>query len=148
MGNSSSNEPFFESASEFIIASVVMILGYLFRPIELIEKYKYAMPNEVESLFLSTGIQIFLVYTLIKLIKNGNYKDSSFNKSIVALFSVNILSIIFLYYTVYALQVEFLNRHDPLFNYFFINYLFYAFIYFGLILLISWIRHRLFLPNH
>lgn len=149
MSDSGPYKHFLASFSEFIIATVLMIFGYLYKPLELIEKYKNAMPNEIGLLMLSTGIFAFLApFMLIQLNKRRTNQKTISDRGFAALFVLVILSISFCYQTFYALQTAFLLRKDPLFDYFFENYKIYAIGYFGLVFIISYILDMLLRPEH
>jgi hypothetical protein len=144
MGDFGSAEHFLNFVKEFIIASILMLFGYLFGPLELINKYKYAMPNEIELLIFSTGILVFLAgFTLSVLNERRTNQGFISDRGIKALVVLNFFSFVFFIYTANALKTAFSNRHDPQFNYFFWNnYLFYAIAYFSLIFILSWISGR------
>ena len=133
MGNPDSFKHFLELILELIIPPILMIFGYIYHPIELIEKYKYAMPNEIGLLMLSTGILIYLAYiTCIK------YREHISSKCLAILLLLNILSISFFIYTVHALQMAFISRNDPEFDYIFKSYMGYVIIYAFLVFLLSY----------
>jgi hypothetical protein len=144
MGNFGSAENFLNFVKEFIIASILMLFGYLFGPLEFINKYKNAMPNEIELLIFSTGILVFLAgFTLSILNERRIDQESISDKGIGALIALCFFSFAFFIYATRALETEFSNRHDPQFNYFFWNnYLLYAIAYFSLIFVFSWISGR------
>jgi hypothetical protein len=135
MGNSESSKHFLSSISEFISPTLLAIVQYLYHPIELIEKYKSAMPHDIELLMLSTGILIYSLYI--------QYKRRT------SIFLILIVPSIFLWlYTVHALQVAFSARNDPLFWPIFKDFLYYAGGYFVLVFLISYISDRLLSSKH
>lgn len=122
-----------------------MVLGYFFRPLELIEKYKYAMPNEIELLIFSTIMLIFFVLSIGRILnRRGKNQESIPNKDFLGKFALlSILSLLFFLYMIFILQIAFSKRNDPLFNYFLENYFIYTAIYIILVIaipyLINWL---------
>lgn len=135
MSESRNLEYIFSSLTDNAVSIVLSIYAYLYGSIELIEKYKYVLSNEIQLLTLSTIILFYIILFTLKqvwnqIINNENKKGLS-SKGFSILIILFILSCLFFYYCYSSLSAAFNLRHDPLFDYFFGNYIRYMIIYYG-----------------
>jgi len=135
MGDAGTSEHFLSYNIEWVIGVLLTIYGYFYAPIGLVEKYKFAMPKEVGSLLLSTGILFIVLSIMAKIIYNQIYnrknnQNNVSNNKFIIIFLIIILSLLLFEYTRKNLELAFCIRHDHLFSYFFENYLHYIAIYY------------------
>jgi hypothetical protein len=135
---------FLSSVLDMAIGIILMMYGYFYSPIELIEKYKSAMPSEVGLLILSTGILLSLVtFTIKQIYKHIRKQNNVSDRGFILLFLLIILSILFFDYARDILYLAFSVRHDPLFDYFFKKYCYYMSVYYILLFSASLVFDKL-----
>jgi hypothetical protein len=118
---------FLDIGVKFLIVSILMILEYIIKPIELIDKYKSALPDEMQFLIFSTGMLIvslaLLVTNIYMQIKGRKFLSK---EDVFIIIILNAISIILAVVSYKNLETKFIVRHDPFFDDFIQNYFIYV----------------------